>query len=161
MAFGIDDLILALGAAAAAKNALDPTLPNQPNQAAPPGGSPAPAEGPLANKAPATSAMPAPVNANASQAVAQQAAANAPTPDPGQPAPAPKSPEMQPFDWAKVLAASPQAIAAIAPLLGLGPEQEQRPTVLPAVGGPSSGNSVFGMPQRNSLGDLLASLRLR
>lgn len=55
----------------------------------------------------------------------------------------------------------PQALATIAPLLGLGQQQQRRQSVvLPAQGGGHGGEMVqgFNLPHRTTIGELLASL---
>lgn len=65
-------------------------------------------------------------------------------------------------DIGRLLASLPEAIALAAPLLGLGPQPQQRPgQILPPAGGPQ-GAAAFGAPRRPSVGEVLSAIpRLR
>lgn len=64
-------------------------------------------------------------------------------------------------DWNEILGATAAALQVAGPLLGLGPQQEQRVMPAPIPGGPGQGNVQFKPPQAQSLGELLAGLRVR
>lgn len=178
MAMGWDDAIMLMMAAASAGSAMNPPENNTqtPGQAAgpnpmqqqplaPPQSQVQPGQVQPLNTDPLTglaselakTGQPPPQQAPQSQPVTK-----GPAQEMGPPAPS-EDPVAQAgkneASWASLLAASPQAIAAIAPLLGLGPTSNSQHAA-PVAGSGGSANQMMVAPPRRSLADVLGSLRI-
>lgn len=83
----------------------------------------------------------------------------APGAGPQAPQATPASATEAPPNIGEILLSSPDALAGVANLLGLGPQEERRETAAPIPGG-SVGNLVpgFNLPQTNNIGQLLAQI---
>lgn len=157
---------LITGGANVLGSALAPQPQAQPGVApAPAGAQPAPNIGETIG----TPAAPAPLSILNDEMLTQvaQAAANAVK---GPPAPSanlqgtreqkgPPAPEQPQMSIGEILSAAPQAIANVAPLLGLGPEQATQQFAAPIPGG-TQGAVVpgFNLPQGVNLNQLLAQI---
>lgn len=179
MAMGWDDALMLMLAAAGTASSLNP--PENKMQTTATGQAPGASQmgqSPLAPQ-PAAPAAPGgiqPLNAQPLQQLASQLATTGSPPAQVAPLPTTKSNEQmgppspsedplvgKPADsgWASLLAASPQALAGAAALLGMG-QTDNRQVAAPIAGGSQSGNAPIGMPaKRPSIGDILSSIRMR
>lgn len=180
MAMGWDDALMLLLAATQTASALNPPENNM-QTPAPTSQPPQMGQSPLQ---PTTQQVPTPgvppLDTNPMMNLASELAKSGPPPASAttQPTPipttsgksvvGPPSPSEDPVAqaakneaaWKGLLAAAPQAIALVAPLLGLGQDGGQRQYAAPPAGGPG-GQTVMQMPgRRPNIGEILSSLRI-
>lgn len=178
MPLGIDDIFYALSAAAAANSiANPPKLPNSSRPGGIPGGTQANGGNDFGLQLPDTTPLPnSPItqNTNFLEPLAQMLAAaeaggepvvplEAPSGNPGAKGPTKPEAKIKPkkasLNIGEILAASPEALTAVASLLGLGPQQADTVRAAPAPAG-TSGSVIPGLqlPQVNDIGQLLAAI---